>query len=237
MAIPPISPYPMPTPEELPRNVPSWQPDPGRAALLVHDLQRYFVGAYPQGVSPVVPLLANVARILDVARNLGMPVVYTRQPGRMTRAQRGLLYDFWGAGMGTDPSVREIEPAVAPRPGDVVVDKRRYSAFHDTCLGDVLRGRGRDQLLVCGIYAHVGCLVTACDAYTRDIQPFLVADAVADFGPRHHRMALEYAALTCAVVVTTDQVLAALRRPVTPFVDDPRQLDPRADAQLVEDLA
>jgi isochorismate hydrolase len=227
----------MPTPDELPAAVPSWRPDPDRAALLVHDLQRHFVGAYPPGASPVVPLLANVARILCAARDLGMPVVYTRQPGRMTRAQRGLLYDFWGAGMSTDPWVREITPEVAPEPDDVVVDKRRYSAFYDTCLAGILRDRGRDQLVVCGIYAHVGCLMTACDAYTRDVQPFLVADAVADFSARHHRMALDYAARTCAVVMTTDGLLAALHRPVAPLVHDPRQLDPRADVQLLEDLA
>jgi bifunctional isochorismate lyase/aryl carrier protein len=200
-------------------------------------MQRYFVGAYPRSASPVVPLLDNVAGILCAARDLGMPVVYTRQPGRMTRAQRGLLYDFWGAGMSVDPVVREIVPEVSPRPGDVVVDKRRYSAFYETRLGEVLRDAGRDQLVVCGIYAHIGCLMTACDAYTRDVQPFLVADAVADFSPGHHRMALDYAARTCAVVVTTEELLAALRRPAVLVGHDARQLDPGADAQFVEDLA
>jgi isochorismate hydrolase len=165
-----------------------------------------------------------------------MPVIYTRQPGRMTAQRRGLLADFWGPGMGTDPSLREFTPQIAPGPGDAVVDKRRYSAFFGSDLAALMRGR--DQLVVCGVYAHVGCLATVLDAYSRDIQPFLVADAVADFSARHHHLALEYAALVCAVVATTDDVLSALRRtlPATQLVHDPGQLDARVDAELVEDL-
>jgi isochorismate hydrolase len=214
MGIPPIRPYPMPTAADLPVPVPDWQPHPDRALLLVHDLQRYFVDMFPRGRSPVVELLANVDRLRRTAHRLRIPVVYTAQPGRMSRHRRGLLFDFWGAGMDADPTDRAIVDEVAPRPGDVVVERHRYSAFHDSPLAGLIAGHRRDQLLVCGVYAHVGCLVTACDAFSRDIQPFLVADAVADFTADDHRTALAYAARTCAVVRTTDQVLAALRRPV-----------------------
>ena len=69
-----------------------------------------------------------------------------------------------------------------------------------------MRRSGRDQLIVCGVYAHVGVLMTAVDAFTNDIQTFLVADAVADFSADYHRMALEYAAERCASVVTAGQV-------------------------------
>jgi bifunctional isochorismate lyase/aryl carrier protein len=112
--------------------------------------------------------------------------------------------------MSADPRVREILPEVAPEPGDTVVERHRYSAFFGSTLADVFAAHHRDQVLVCGVYAHVGCLLTACDAFSRDIQPFLVADAVADFNARDHRMALEYAARNCAITLTTGQLLAAL---------------------------
>jgi trans-2,3-dihydro-3-hydroxyanthranilic acid synthase len=60
--------------------------------------------------------------------------------------------------------------------------------------------------VVCGVYAHVGILMTAVEAFTNDIEAFLVGDAVADFSPAHHRMALDYAAERCAVVVPAQEV-------------------------------
>ena len=69
----------------------------------------------------------------------------------------------------------------------------RYSAFKKTNLLEILNEQGRDQLIICGIYAHIGCLLTACEAFMDGIEPFFVADAVADFSLEHHKQALEYA--------------------------------------------
>ncbi|UWZ34090.1 isochorismatase family protein [Dactylosporangium roseum] len=201
-----IAPYPMPTARDLTPGPARWRPDPRRAVLLVHDMQYYFLGRFPAGESPTTELLANVATL----RAAGLPAIYSAQPGRMNRADRGLLHDFWGPGMTDDPASRGIVAELAPGPDDLVVTKYRYSAFHRTGLAGHLRAMGRDQLVVCGVFAHLGCLLTACDAYAHDIQPFLVADAVADFSAEDHRLALRYAARACAVTLTTAQLVEAL---------------------------
>ncbi|MQA79842.1 MAG: isochorismatase family protein [Streptosporangiales bacterium] len=210
MAIPTIAAYDMPTEAELGLAQVTWQPDAGRAALLVHDMQHYFVQAFPADRPPVTDLVANIVSLRELATRLGMPVVYTAQPGRMTRAQRGLLHDFWGPGMGTDDHGRRIIDELAPGPQDAVLTKWRYSAFHGTTLANILHRYRRDQLVICGVYAHIGCLMTACDAFTQDIEPFLVADAVADFSLAQHRMGLDYATQRCAVTVTTRRMREAL---------------------------
>ena len=181
--------------------------------LLLHDMQRYFLAPFARNDSPATELLANTARIRDRAAALGVPVVYSAQPGDMDRRQRGLLYDFWGDGMSTADEDVAIVDRLRPADGDVVLTKWRYSAFARSELAEVIRGSGRDQLIVCGVYAHVGCLMTAVDAFTMDIQPFLVADAVADFSADQHRLALEYAATRCAAVVSTDRLLTSLNFP------------------------
>jgi bifunctional isochorismate lyase/aryl carrier protein len=200
----------MPTASELPVSRLSWRIDGRRAVLLIHDMQAYFLDFFPPGLPPVTELTRNTALIRRAAARAGVPVVYTAQPGAMTRRQRGLLYDLWGPGMDADPAKRRVVPEVAPREGDVVLTKWRYSAFARSPLGELLEQWGRSQLVICGVYAHVGCLMTANDAYARDVQPFLVADAIADFTPEYHRLALTWAAEQCAATVTTAGVVAAL---------------------------
>jgi bifunctional isochorismate lyase/aryl carrier protein len=211
MPIPTIAPYGMPTPADLPATVAGWSPDPTRTALLIHDMQEYFVDFFTPGEPPVTDLVANIARIHRVAAELGIPVVYTAQPGGMTPADRGLLLDFWGPGMAAREEHRQIIDRLAPGAGDVVITKWRYSAFHRSRLADLLAEHGRDQLVICGIYAHVGCLATACDAFSADIQPFLVADAVADFDRASHDLAVSYATQRCAVTLCTGDLIDALR--------------------------
>ncbi|WP_374984531.1 isochorismatase family protein [Streptomyces fradiae] len=206
--IPPIEPYPLPSAGDLPGGTAQWTADPDRAVLLVHDMQRYFLRPFPAPLRE--ELVGNAALLRERAVATGMPVAYTAQPGGMTDEQRGLLKDFWGPGMRVDPADREVVEPLSPGPDDRVFTKWRYSAFFRSGLLEWMRGLGRDQLVVCGVYAHVGVLMTAVDAFTHDIRPFLVADAVGDFSASYHRLAVEYAAQRCAVVTTTGTVLAQL---------------------------
>jgi isochorismate hydrolase len=203
--IPRIEPYPMPTSTELPANVARWTVAPERAVLLIHDMQRYFLQPLPATLRD--ELVRNAAALRDRCAALGIPVAYTAQPGGMTEDQRGLLADFWGPGMRTAPADRAVVEPLAPVPGDWVFTKWRYSAFFRSDLLKHMRQAGRDQLIICGVYAHVGVLMTAVDAFTNDIQAFLVADAVADFSAEQHRQAVEYAASRCAMAVTTKEIL------------------------------
>ncbi|GAA2769859.1 isochorismatase family protein [Streptomyces showdoensis] len=204
--IPEIAPYRLPSADELPANTARWRLDPSRAVLLVHDMQRYFLAPFPADPRRALVDRAALLRTWCAAR--GMPVAYTAQPGSMTRRERGLLGDFWGPGMRAAPEDREVVAALAPAAGDWLLVKRRYSAFFRSGLLARLREAGRDQLVLCGVYAHVGVLATAVEAFSHDIRVFLVADAVADFSREHHDAALRYAAERCAVVVTTEEVLS-----------------------------
>ncbi|MEU7603157.1 isochorismatase family protein [Streptomyces sp. NPDC040724] len=208
--IPPIDPYPMPSEGDLPANTAQWTVDPDRAVLLVHDMQRYFLRPFPQDQSPGSDLVRNAALLREQCSALGVPVAYTAQPGGMTDQERGLLKDFWGPGMKVSAEDRKVVDELAPAPADWVFTKWRYSAFFKSDLLERMRAHGRDQLIICGVYAHVGVLMSAVEAFTNDIRPFLVADAVADFSQEYHHLALDYAAERCAVVTTAKSVLTGL---------------------------
>lgn len=208
MAIPRIPSYPMPV--QAGDNRARWQADASRAVLLVHDMQDYFLDFYDRASAPVPTLISHIRQLIDQAHALGIPVVYTAQLPQQTPAERGLLQDMWGPGLTAQPERASIAAALAPQPQDTVLDKWRYSAFQKSSLLDLMQGRSRDQLLICGIYAHIGCLMTAGEAFMKDIQPFFVADALADFSAQEHEMALRYVAQRCGMTVLTQDLLQSL---------------------------
>jgi trans-2,3-dihydro-3-hydroxyanthranilic acid synthase len=204
--LPTFAPYPLPTLADLPRNLAGWVAHPARAVLLIHDMQRFFLRPFPDDVRG--QLVANATSLRQRCRALGVPVGYTMQPGGMSPQQRGLLMDFWGPGMRVDPVDRQVVAELEPDPHDQIFAKWRYSAFFRSNLLGWLRERGRDQLVICGVYAHVGVLMTAVDAFSNDIETFVVADAIADFSQDYHRWAIDYAAERCAVVVAAKEVFS-----------------------------
>lgn len=210
MTIPAIASYPMPGAEAQPDNRVSWTPDPKRAVLLIHDMQQYFLNKYATDQAPIPELIDKVARIREAASAAGVPVVYTAQPTDQPDGDRALLNDFWGPGLPAAPEQYPIVAALAPEEGDTVLTKWRYSAFQRSPLRELMREQGRDQLIICGIYAHIGCMATALEAFMQDVQPFFVLDAVADFSLDEHLMAINYVARRCGVTLTADGVCAAL---------------------------
>ena len=210
MSIPSIDAYPVPQRSELPVNKVSWTPDPRRGALLIHDMQDYFLRFFDRDKAPIAPMLENIRRLREACRARGIPVIYTAQPPEQSTEERGLLNDMWGPGLTAEPSRHTIVESLRPAADDIVLTKYRYSAFHRTNLLELLRERGRDQLYISGVYAHIGCLLTAADAFMNDVKPFFVADAVADFSPRYHEMAVGYAAERCAVTLLTSELVSAI---------------------------
>ena len=225
MALPKIAPYSYREQEH--QNRVNWRVDPARAALLVHDMQRYFVRAFelerdgqPLPDAQINIAIANIRHLLDAAHAANIPVYYTAQPPRQNPADRRLLTDFWGDGLQDDENAQILDE-LAPTEADTVLTKWRYSAFVRSPLEEQLKDLGRDQLIIGGIYAHIGCLTTALEAFMRDIQPFMVADALADFTAEEHRMACEYASGRCARVLNTAEVLEHLNAGALVTADEP----------------
>lgn len=200
--LPPAEPYSMPAEADLPRNTAGWTLDARRTVLLIHDMQQYFVRPVP-APEPATALLHNITALRQACIEQDVPIAYTAQRGGMNPQERGLLKDFWGPGMQLSEHDRQIVGPLAPSPRDWLFTKHRYSAFHRSDLAERMATAGRDQLVVCGVYAYIGVLATVIDAFSRDIEVFLAADAIADFTAADHHLALRYAAGRCAVVQTT----------------------------------
>lgn len=221
MAIPSIPSYELPPEGSWPEPRARWKLEPKRAALLVHDMQAYFLRPYALDESPIRTVLANMRALLASCARADVPVLFSVQPREQSREHRGLLWDLWGPGLGDFPELAALAFELDDISPKNVIVKSRYSAFHATTLEARLRELGRDELWITGIYGHIGCLATAVDGFMRGFRPFLVADAVADFSRADHDVALRQVARTCGVVTTT----ADIERALSPTSTHPRDAD------------
>ena len=239
MAIPKLQGYALPTALDLPENKVNWAFEPSRAALLIHDMQEYFLNFWGEDSEMMETVVANIAALRDFCKKNDIPVYYTAQPKEQSDEDRALLNDMWGPGLTRSPEQQRVIAALAPDTQDTVLVKWRYSAFHRSPLEQMLKETGRNQLIITGVYAHIGCMTTATDAFMRDIKPFFVADALADFSRDEHLMSLKYVAGRSGRVVMTDELLPsiptskeALRALVLPLLDESDE--PLDDDNLID---
>lgn len=203
--LPSISPYTLPYPLES-SNRTSWEPNPARAVLLIHDMQEHFIQSYQRTESSHInQAISNIAKLRQLARHYEVPVIYTAQPPQQDHNDRQLLTDFWGPGL-QDQAAAHIIQELEPLANETVLTKWRYCAFYRTDLEDRMRNHHKNQLWITGVCSHIGCLTTALTAFMHGFQVFFVADAQADFSLDYHLQALEHVSSRCGQVITTDQI-------------------------------
>ncbi len=235
MTIPQLKDYALPISSQLPVNKVSWPLDNRKAALLIHDMQNYFLNFWQTESSMINQVIENIIQLKKACRLFSIPVFYTAQPSKQNKKQRGLLNDMWGPGLNLHAEQQQITQLLTPQTDDIVLEKWRYSAFQRSELETILKRENKDQLIICGVYAHIGCLTTAIDAFMRDIKPFFIADALADFSQEKHLMALQHITSCCGQVMTTqtliDQLpstsqwnIDKLRQEIIPLFEDPDHL-------------
>lgn len=172
------------------------------AALLLVDLQRGFlhpegfVAAQGRDVSDCAAAAQQCYALARIARNAGMPVIWTRHVLRPDHADAGLLTTELRPRLGQIGALArgttdvEIPAEAAVQPGDFVLDKPRYSAFFGTSLDMLLAARGVRALMVGGVTTSMCVESTVRDAAQRDIRTFVVREAVADFDAARHSASL-----------------------------------------------
>jgi ureidoacrylate peracid hydrolase len=158
-------------------------------------------------ISGAPAVVQSIGAVLKAVRAAGLPVVYL---------QMGFKPDLSNSGgpespnwhkelalrmMNCRPELRgklliegtwdfAIVDELAPRAGDLVIVKTRYSGFARTPLDDELRARGVRYLLFCGIATNVCVESTLRDAFFLDYWPILICDAAMAAGTAAHEASL-----------------------------------------------
>ena len=188
--------------------------DPATSALLVMDLQAAIVAMVPAEQDGV---LERTAGLLAWARGAGarvLHVVTSFRAGYPELGPRDPLYApmrasgrFLEGAAGT-----EIHPAVAPLPDEVVITKRRTSAFFATDLDVVLRAQGLATLVLAGIATSGVVLATARQAADADYRVVVAEDCCADRDPEVHRVIIDKVFARWTTVTKAERLLAPAPR-------------------------
>jgi nicotinamidase-related amidase len=183
---------------------------PGRAALLLIDMQRDFIepggfgAALGNDVSHLAAAVAPARALLDAWRARGWPVVHTREshapdlsdcpPAKRNRGQPALRIGDAGP-MGRllvrgEPGC-EIVAALAPAPGEIVIDKPGKGAFYATALAGELQRLGASQIVLAGVTTEVCVQTTMREANDRGYDTLLVEEATASYFPHFKAATIE----------------------------------------------
>lgn len=160
---------------------PDPSPSAGETALLIMDAQTGVVDRVPGSTN----ILPQLARALEVARTNRITVIYVTvqfRPGHPEVIARNKTFAAVAEANGLregDPSTA-VHPAVAPQPGDLIVAKRRISAFAGSDLDVLLRSLQVTRLVLAGIATGGVVLSTVREAADRDFELVVLSDACAD---------------------------------------------------------
>jgi nicotinamidase-related amidase len=176
-------------------------------ALLVMDVQNGIVERYAEDSGP---LLATLARATTAARDAGVPVIYVRLAFRprspeVSARNRTFAAAVGMGGLGLDDPATQIHPAVAAQPEDVVVIKKRVSAFAGSDLDVVLRSLEVDSLVLTGIATSGVVLSTLRAAADLDYELTVLHDGCADRDAEVHRVLLDKVFPRQAAVLSTNE--------------------------------
>lgn len=206
--------------------------DPATTALIVIDMQRDFIepggfgAALGNDVSVLQAIVPTVARLIAGARAAGLPVIHTREchrpdlsdcpPAKRDRGAPKLRIGDEGP-MGRILIAGEpgagIVPALAPLPGETVIDKPGKGAFYATPLTYILARLGTKTLIFAGVTTEVCVQTTMREANDRGFDCLVAEDATESYFPAFKAATLDMIRAQGAIVgwtATVPQILEAL---------------------------
>ena len=181
--------------------------------MIVIDVNRGFTDPASPLVCDLDGVVAAIRRVLDVARGAGIPVAFTTvsydDAGKQTAAA---FIDKIPALLTLDAGTHwvEIDPRIAPRDDEPVLNKLFASAFFGTALSSFLTANHCDSLIVTGASTS-GCVrATVVDAIQHGYRPIVPREAVGDRNPEAHAANLYDIETKYGDVVSVDELIAQL---------------------------
>ncbi|KFZ15511.1 hypothetical protein V502_05557 [Pseudogymnoascus sp. VKM F-4520 (FW-2644)] len=183
-----------------------------KTALLILDLQNGILDRVPD----IATHLPHYATTIAAARSASVPVIYVKlgfRPNHPDISPRNKMFErvkpYGGFLEGSDATT--IHPSIAPTDGDIIVTKRRVSAFAGSDLELVLRSLGVEKLVLAGLSTSGVVLSTVRQASDLDYAVTVLSDLCFDSDEEVHKILVERIFPKQADVTTADEWVAGLK--------------------------
>lgn len=179
------------------------------AALLVMDMQKYFLDEKSHAYVPSAPaIIPRIRSLIEAFLSDGRPVFFTRhidvEEGQNPMAR------WWKDSIKEEDPLSEIIQEL-DFPDATIIKKNQYDAFYGTELEDLLKKRGIEQIVITGVMAHLCCETTARSAFVRGFEVFFPVDGTASYNQEFHQATLLNLSHGFAVPVLCKELENALR--------------------------
>jgi isochorismate hydrolase len=158
------------------------------AALLIIDMQRYFLDKRSRSFLPSSPaIIPNIRKLISFFQHKERPIIYTQHIN--TPENAGMLREWWGEIITTKNDLYKLSKRLY-LPGAPVIVKTQYDAFYRTNLRKILKENKIKQVVITGVMTNLCCETTARSAFVQGFKVFFVVDGTCTQNEMMHRATL-----------------------------------------------
>jgi len=179
---------------------------PEKAALLVLDMQEYFLNESSHAFVPSGPaIIPGINKLMSAFEMAQRPVIATRHVN--TKEDAGMMSKWWRDLINSRIAYSHYSNRLKTSKC-ISINKTQYDAFLHTTLEEALRQRDIGQVVISGVMTHLCCESTARSAFMRGFEVFFTVDGTSTYNEELHRASLLTLSHGFAVPVLVGEILA-----------------------------
>jgi len=181
-----------------------------QSALLVLDMQEYFLNPKSHAYIPSAPaILPNIRLLLSLYHQQGWLILFTRHLNSITNAR--MMSRWWRDLITEEHPYSKIIPDLNTDWG-TIINKPQYDAFMETSLKMILHEQNIQQVCISGVMTHLCCETTARSAFMHGFEVLFLVDCTATYNEAYHKATLLNCAHGFAIPILSQQIIEQTRK-------------------------
>lgn len=186
-----------------------WNGELHKSALIVADLQNYFLLPDSHAFIPSAPaILENIRILVEFFRSANRPVIFTKHTNTLENAENMALW--WRDLIDPESMMADLYGGYYSS-GDLILEKHQYDAFYNTNLEQFLIIHSVTHPVICGVMTNLCCETTVRSAFIKGFVPVLPIDATAAYNRDFHLSTFRNLCFGFSPMHTTSDIISTLK--------------------------